>query len=343
MRVFVTGGTGLIGRRLVQRLVERGDQPIILSRRADDVRRDPVNRSLTFIKGDPAVRGDWASAVDGCDAVVNLAGHNIFSERWNSEVKRKIRDSRVYGTENLVAAITNARSRPSVLVQGSAIGYYGSRGDEELTEESPPGSDFMAVICREWEEAAHPVEALGVRLARIRTGIVLARGGGPLAVMTPIFKLGPGAPIGGGSTFLKPASGKQWMSWIHLEDIVGLLLLALDRTEAHGPINGTAPNPVRNSEFSKALSKALWKPYAPWRVYVPFGPPDILLGLVLGQVAQIITTGQRVLPAKAQTLGYQFKFPLLEGALQDLFAEQAPPPAPPARERKPVASGTHHH
>ena len=338
-RVFVTGGTGLIGRRLVQRLIERGDQPLILTRRADEVRRDPAARSLTFIQGDPNTRGDWFAAVDGCDAVINLVGHNVFSDRWNAEVKRKIRDSRVYGTENVVAAISAARSRPSVLVQSSAVGYYGVHGDEELTEESPSGSDFMAVVCREWEEAAQPAEELGVRVPRIRTGIVLARSEGALGVMTPLFKIGPGAPIGSDGSFLKPARGAQWMSWIHIDDIVGILLMALDNAEANGPINGTAPHPVRNSEFAKALSHELWRPYAPWRFPIPFGPPDSVLRVVLGDVAQVITKGQRVLPTRAQALGYRFRFPDLPEALHDLFAEQAPPPEP---ERRPAASAAHH-
>jgi uncharacterized protein (TIGR01777 family) len=339
MRVFLTGGTGLIGRRLVQRLVERGDQPVILSRRADEARREPTMRSLSFVQGDPTSRGAWASAVDGCDAVVNLAGQNIFSKRWNPEVRRQIRDSRVYGTENVVAAIAEARIRPRVLVQASAVGYYGAQADQELTEESPSGSDFMAVVCREWEEASYPAEALGVRVARVRTGIVLARGEGALGVMTPIFKVGPGAPIGNGGRFLKPATGQQWMSWIHLDDIVGIFLLALDRAETHGPINGTAPHPVRNAEFSKTLSKVLWRPYAPQRFFIPFGPPDPVLRLMLGEVAEVITTGQKVLPVKAQSLGYTFRFPHLLDALQALFAE---PEAPAEPQQRPVASGAHH-
>src|SRR3954451_2189237 len=156
MRVFVTGGTGLIGRHLVQKLLARGDQAVVLSRRADTVRRNPAMRPVQVVQGDPSVAGGWDSALDGCDAVVNLAGHNLFAQRWNAEVKRTIRDSRVYATENLVAAAAKARSRPGVLVQGSAIGFYGPHGDETLTEESPSGSDFMAVVCREWEEAAAP-------------------------------------------------------------------------------------------------------------------------------------------------------------------------------------------
>src|SRR4051794_32227265 len=158
MRVFITGGSGLIGRALVKRLVERGDHPVVLSRRSDAVRRDPAMRGLAVVQGDPSASGRWESELDGCDAVINLVGHNLFAERWNAQVKRKIRDSRVYATENIVAAIGRARSRPAVLVQASAIGYYGPHGDEELTEASPSGSDFMAVVCREWEEAANAAE-----------------------------------------------------------------------------------------------------------------------------------------------------------------------------------------
>jgi uncharacterized protein (TIGR01777 family) len=173
-------------------------------------------------------------------------------------------------------------------------------------------------------------------VAKIRTGIVLARGEGALGVMTPIFRWLPGgaAPVGSGGGLLTPASGRQWMSWIHIDDIVGIYLLALDHPEARGPINGTAPNPVRNAEFSKTLAKVLWRPF------VPFGPPDSLLELVLGEVAQVVTKGQKVLPAKAQSLGYTFRYPNLAEALRALFA---PAPVPPKPERIPSATRAHHH
>lgn len=335
MRVFITGGSGSIGRNLVRRLAERGDHPVILSRRADHVRRDPAMRVHQVIQGDPTSAGPWQSELDGCDAVVNLAGHNIFADRWNSQVKRAIRDSRVYSTENVVAAIAKARNAPKVLVQASAIGFYGPHADEVLTEESPSGADFMAVVCREWEEAAHAAEALGVRVARIRTGIVLARGEGALAVMTPIFKWLPlgAAPIGSGGT-LKPGTGRQWMSWIHLEDITGIFLLALDRPEATGPINGTSPQPVRNVDFGRALARAVHRPF------VPVGPPDAVLRLVLGEVAQVVASGQKVLPARAQALGYSFKYPELAGALENLFAKA---PAPPRHQPARTTAAAHHH
>jgi uncharacterized protein (TIGR01777 family) len=336
MRVFITGGSGLIGRHLVERLIERGDQPVILSRRSDQIRRDPAMRGRTVVQGDPAVPGRWEAELEGCDAVVNLAGHNIFGARWNAEVKRKIRDSRVLGTEQLVAAIARAKTRPRVLVQASAIGWYGPRGDDVLTEESPPGSDFMARVCREWEEAAQPAQAMGLRVARVRIGIVLARGGGALAVMTPIFRWLPlgAAPVGTGGGLFGPASGQQWMSWIHIDDLVRILLLALDNPEAQGPLNGTAPNPVRNAEFSKTLAKVLWRPF------IPLGPPDALLEVVLGEVAQVITKGQRVVPARVRTLGYAFRYPDLADALRALFAPAPPRPRP---ERIPASSGAHHH
>ncbi len=339
MRVFLAGGTGLIGRRLASMLVEAGHQPTLLSRHANEVRREPSMRSYSIIQGDPNEPGRWQHEVDGCDAVVNLAGHGIFSERWSATVKRKIRDSRVHSTENLVDAIKNAQVRPKVFVHGSAIGFYGTHDDEELTESSPSGNDFLAVVCRECEDVASGVDSLDVRRAVVRTGIVLAPNAGALKFMTPIFKLGPGAPIGSGDGMM--ATGEQWMSWIHIDDIAGIFKLAIENSHAEGPLNGTAPNPVRNSEFAKTFSAVLKKPYTPWRVYVPFGPPDGLLRLVLGEVASVITTGQRVIPARPLELGYQFKYPELAAALAAVMAPPAaaPKPAAPAR---PAHSHAHH-
>ncbi len=329
MRVFLTGGTGLIGRRLARRLIDRGDRPVILSRRADRARLDPSLKGAEVVQGDPTAPGPWDGALEGCDAVVNLAGHNLFAERWDPETRRKIRDSRILATENLVSAIARTSGRPKALVQGSAIGYYGPRGDEELTEGASAGSDFLAGVCREWEDAARPAESLGLRLATVRTGIVLARGSGALGVMTPIVKWLPGgaAPVGSGGKRFAPARGRQWMSWIHVDDIVGIFLLALDNPDARGPINGTAPNPVQNADFMRAMAKALWRPYAPWRVFIPFGPPDPALKLLLGDVAEIIVEGQRVLPAKAQALGYSFRHPDLLAALRQIFGRPGPAPS----------------
>ena len=317
MRVFLTGGTGLIGRRIARLIRDRGDQAVVLTRDSNRHRRDPQSRGIEFIPGNPSKPGDWLSSVDGCDAVINLVGHNLFSERWNPEIKRKIRDSRVNSTEHVVKAIEMSRRRPTVLVQGSAIGYYGPRLDEELNEQSAPGSDFLAKICREWEEAALPVMGLGPRLATVRTGIVLAKSEGALAAMTPIYRWLPGgaAPLGNGGSLFKPANGRQWMSWIHLDDIAGLFLLALDRPDISGPINGTSPNPVRHIDFGRALAKILHRPF------LPFGPPDAMLDIVLGEMAQVITKGQRVLPEKALLHQYSFKYPDLVPALNAVFAK----------------------
>jgi uncharacterized protein (TIGR01777 family) len=320
MRVFVTGATGLVGRRLMKALLNRGDSPVVLSRRAEQARTDPAFRGTQVVQGDPVFEGAWQAAVDGCDAVVHLAGHNIFAERWSEEVKRKIHDSRVISTEHVAAAIASASSRPKVLVQAAAIGYYGACGDEELTETSPPGNDFMAQVCQEWERASSAAAGAGTRVVRVRIGVVLAKGGGALGVMGPIFKCGPGMPIGGRIV----ARGSQWLSWIHIDDLVGILLLALDRDDATGAMNGTAPNPVRNREFARTFSNVLWRPTRFWRLYVPIGPPDFALALLLGDVAGLITTGQRVLPAAAQSLGYQFKFPALRETLLNLFPRAEP-------------------
>ena len=334
MRVFITGGSGLIGRHLARGLLEAGHQPVILSRHSDVVRRKPEFRLYQFVQGDTTTEGRWQDEIDGCDAVVNLAGHNLFADRWNTEIKRKIRDSRVHGTDHVVAAVSKARKKPGVLVQASAIGYYGPHGDEELDETSPSGSDFLAVVCREWEQTAEPVTQQGVRFAVVRIGIVLAPGAGALAFMTPIFKLGPGAPIGSGGSFL--AKGQQWMSWVHIDDIAGIFQMAVEKAEATGPINGTAPNPVRNAEFSRTLSSVLRKPYTPWRFFLPIGPPDLVIQLLLGEVAGVVTAGQKVLPTRARALGYHYKFPDLAAALRDVYTPK-PVPSPPSP--KPVAAG----
>jgi len=339
MRVFIAGGSGSIGRHLAQALLNGGHSPVILSRNADHVRRDPAMWPYQVVPGDPTKAGPWQEEVDGCDAVVNLAGHNIFADRWSSEIKRKLRDSRVHSAEQLVAAIKQARSRPGVFVQGSAIGFYGPQGDLELDESSPSGTDFLAVLCRECEEVSESIDQAGVRRAIVRTGIVLAPAAGALQIMTPIFKLAPGAPIGSAGHFF--AQGSQWMSWIHIDDIVGIIRLALENPGAAGPINGTAPEPVRNAEFAKTFSGVLRTRYTPWRVYLPFGPPDGLLRLMLGEVAGIITTGQKVRPAKALALGYSFKYPHLVDALRAILAH-APAVSEPAGHAHAPGATAHH-
>ena len=327
MRIFITGGTGLIGSRLVEILVGRGDQILALTRDATAASRrnthDPDR--VRWIEGDPGESGPWWDAIDGCDVAIHLAGENVFAKRWTAAVKREIRQSRVRSTELLASAIGRLASPPSVLIQGGAIGYYGARGDEELSESAAPGDDFMADVCKAWEAAAAPLADQGTRVVLIRTGIVLDRDAGALKTMIPIFRWVPGgaAPIGSAGASVMPGRGRQWMSWIHLEDLVGIILLAIDRPEASGPINGTAPNPVRNAEFSRALARVLHRPY------LPIGPPDLVLRLVLGEVAEVVTEGQRVIPEVAQRLGYRFRFPELAGALDDLFGSGRDRGGPP--------------
>jgi uncharacterized protein (TIGR01777 family) len=305
MRVFVTGGTGLVGTRLIKCLLERGDEPVVLTRRYAEARQH-LGAGVTLIEGDPMRAGDWQDAVTDCDAVINLAGENIFARRWSEKFKNLLRDSRTQSTANVVEALARkprtARGQPKTLINASAIGIYGPHGDDEVTEESPPGNDFLARICVEWENAAQQAEPLGVRVAIVRIGVVLERGGGALSKMLTPFKLGVGGKVG---------SGTQWMSWVHNADVVGILLFALENAEAHGPFNATAPNSVTNKDFSKELGYALRRPS-----YVP--TPAFALRLGLGEVADVITTGQRVLPQRALEAGYTFRFPTLEAALADV-------------------------
>jgi uncharacterized protein (TIGR01777 family) len=305
MRVFITGGTGLIGVRLVRAIRKRGDEVVVLSRQADAWRH--VGLDVEIVAGDPTSTGPWQERAAGCDAVVNLAGAGIFDRRWNAGYKNLIRDSRLRATENVVAALSE-QSNAKVLVSGSAIGFYGPHGDQELDESSPAGDDFMAKICVDWEAAAKAAESAGVRVALLRTGIVLDRRGGALKQLLTPFQWGLGGPV---------ASGRQYMSWIHHADEVGIILLALDHSEAYGPINGTAYGPVTNKEFAKALGRALGRP-----AFLP--TPAFGMRLILGEVAEVVTTGQRVLPRRAEALGYQFHYPDIDAALRQIaHAERA--------------------
>jgi uncharacterized protein (TIGR01777 family) len=307
MRVFITGGTGLVGARLIQQLEKRQDKVDVLTRRPDAA-REQFGPTVNVVEGDPTKPGPWMEAASECDGVINLAGENLFGRRWNEDFKKVIRDSRVQATANVAQALAKNPRRPDgaprVLVNASAIGIYGPHSDEELTETSSPGSDFLATVCVDWEVAAKPAEAAGARVCRVRIGVVLDKRGGALAQLLTPFKLGAGGPV---------ASGRQWMSWIHHEDLVGLLLLALDRPEATGPMNGTAPHPVINKEFSKALGRALHRP-----AFMPL--PGFVLRLRIGAAAEVVVNGQRVLPKKALELGYTFKFPTIDGALIDAVA-----------------------
>ena len=304
MRVFVAGGTGLIGVRLVSQLLDRGDQVVVLTRREAKA-RDKFGDRVEIAVGDPMEATAWMEKVDGCNAVVNLVGEGIFARRWNPAFKQLLRDSRIRSTRHVVEAIQRAGSKPACLVQGSAVGYYGFHEDEILTEDSPPGDDFLARLCVEWEATARPVEDAGVRLVLVRTGIVLDCGGGALAQMLMPFRL----YLFGG----KVGSGRQWVSWIHHADEVGLLLFAVDDERVGGPFNATAPEPVTNAVLAKAIGRAMRRPSF-------FPTPAFALRLTLGEVAELVTRGQRVLPKKALDLGYRFRFPDIDSALQDLLA-----------------------
>jgi uncharacterized protein (TIGR01777 family) len=305
MRVFVTGATGLIGKRLVRRLIEQKHDVVFLSRKPAG--ESIIGHPAFFVQGDPTLPGPWQDRAAECEVIINLAGEGVFNESWTPQFKARLHDSRVRSTEQCVAAIMRQPTRtdgtPKVLVNASAIGYYGPHGPEPLDESSPPGSDFLASICVDWELATAPAAQAGARVVPVRIGIVLAREGGPLTKMLTPFKLGVGGPIG---------SGRQYMSWVHIEDIVGLLVFALENPNARGPMNGTAPEPVTNKQFGKTLGKVLGRPAFMWT-------PGFMLKLVLGGAAELVTTGQNVVPKKALELGYHFKYSKLDLALANIL------------------------
>jgi uncharacterized protein (TIGR01777 family) len=296
MRVTVTGATGLIGSRLVGRLRERGDEVTVLSR---DPARAREALGVEATAWDPTDGPAPVQALAGRHAMIHLAGENV-AQRWTADAKRRIRESRELGTRNLVAGLRAADPRPAVLVSGSAAGYYGSCGGERLDESAPPGDDFLAEVVLAWEREADTAAELGVRVAKIRTGVVLDRGGGALAKMLPPFRAGIGGPVAG---------GEQYVPWIHVDDVVGMLLAAVDDPRWSGPVNAAAPEPVTNGRFSKALGRALRRP-----AIVPV--PGFALRLLYGEMAEIVIAGQRAVPARAIELGYEFAHPELDEALR---------------------------
>jgi uncharacterized protein (TIGR01777 family) len=305
-RVILTGATGLIGTRLFAALQQRGYDVVIFS-------RSPVGASAKlpgaagYVEWAPAEDGPWASAIDGAYAVIHLAGapisQGLLGVRWTSEYKEEILSSRVLGTRGIVNAIGAAARRPAVLVSASAVGYYGYRDDTRLDEYSPAGRDFVAEVCVAWEREAARAEEHGVRVVRVRTGIVLDPGAGALGQLLLPFRLRTGGPI---------MPGSQYYSWIHPDDEIGLLLLALEDERLRGPLNATAPTPETNRDFCATLGEVLGSPS-----WLPV--PEFSLRIALGEMADLVVKGQRVLPRRAQELGYSFKFADLRPALRDLL------------------------
>lgn len=299
--VLVTGGTGFIGSRVCTALHQQGDTVHVLSRNPERA-QTKVQSARAFYGWNPETEKLPPEATNGMVSVVHLAGETI-AGRWNDEKKQRIRDSRILSTRNLVESLAATDTKPDVLVCASAIGYYGDSGDEHFTEVSPPGNDFLAKVCQEWEAEAQKAIDLGIRVVTVRIGLVLGLGGGLLAQVLPPFKMGVGGILG---------NGRQWMSWIHIDDVIGILLHALENNEIRGPLNATAPTPVRNSEFTKTLGAVLRRPTL-------FPIPTFGLKLMMGEFADFIVLSQNVLPEKTEVSGYEFRHRTLESALKDLL------------------------
>jgi uncharacterized protein len=306
MKVAIAGATGFVGSRLVERLQAQGHHALILTRDAARAQRFfPVSAypNLEVVAYQPAESGDWQKSIAGCDAVVNLAGVPIAEEKWTEARRQAILDSRKLTTQKLVEAIANANPKPSVLVSASAIGYYGTSETAEFDENSPAGNDFLADVCQQWEAEAEKVKNSGTRLAILRFGIVLGNGGA-LAKMLPAFKLFAGGPIG---------TGKQWFSWIHRDDVVNLIFYALENSQVAEVLNATAPNPVRMNELCTTLGEVLQRPS-----WLPV--PGFALELLLGDGAKVVLEGQKVLPKQTLASGFQYQYPDLKSALEEIVA-----------------------
>lgn len=306
MKIAITGATGFVGSYLVKRLQAEGEQIIILTRNvnhADRVFPKSAFPNVEIISYNSNQSGDWQKVISGCDGVVNLAGASIGEGRWTPERKQEIINSRKIGTQKLVEAIANAEQKPSVLVNASAIGYYGTSETATYEESSSPGNDFLSEVCVAWEAEAQKVKDLGVRLAILRFGVVLGMGGA-IAKMLPVFKLFAGGTIG---------TGKQWFSWIEVDDLVNLIVAALKQPEIQGVYNATSPNPVRMSEFCHTLGDVVHRPS-----WLPV--PAFALELLMGDAAMVVLEGQKVLPKRTLESGFTYKYPDLKSALKSFLS-----------------------
>jgi len=309
VKIVIAGGTGFLGRPLTERLVAEGHDVVILTRR---VSPQLPARAVVWSPGKDVenvgigITDAWANEIDGADAVVNLAGESVAGKRWSPSHKKQILDSRIHATRRLAGAIARAARPPSVFASGSAVGYYGPLGDELAVETTPAGSDFLAQVCQQWEAEANRAASPRTRVVCIRTGLALERDGGALPQMLPPFKFGAGGPVG---------SGRQYWPWIHRTDWIDLVRWAIRTEAAAGPLNATAPNPVRNAEFARALGRALHRPS-----FMP--APAFALRLMLGEMADVLLSGQRAVPATAETLGFSFKYARLDDALAAIFASR---------------------
>jgi uncharacterized protein (TIGR01777 family) len=301
MKVFITGGTGFVGSHLTKHLVAKDFQVTLLTRSIKPGLSLPPGAA--FLEGDPTRPGPWQSQVASHEIIINLAGASIFN-RWTDDYKQTLLESRIRTTQNLVEALSPREHQETALINASAIGYYGFHEDEELSEEDPPGTDFLATLARNWEEEAMKAEALGVRVVRCRFGIVLGDKGGALDQMVPLFRKGLGSPLG---------SGSQWFSWIHQQDLSNILLFLIEQKGISGPINCTAPQPVRNRDLTKILGEVLRKP-----TFLP-AVPGFMLKIIMGEFGNVLLKGQKVLPKKLVSLGYSFRFPSIQAALADLL------------------------
>jgi uncharacterized protein (TIGR01777 family) len=297
VKIAITGASGLIGRRLLKILAREGHTLHVLSRHAG-ANMPPGVRLFVW---DPGKGEPPEEALREAGAVVHLAGENV-AQRWTADARRRILESREAGTRSLVRALAKLPRRPAVLVCASAVGYYGSRGDETLTEASAPGTGFLTDVCVAWEREAQAAEALGMRVARMRTGVALDPRGGALKKMLPPFRMGAGGKLGG---------GRQWMSWIHLDDLAALYRFALENPIA-GPVNAVAPQPVANADFTRELARALHRPAL-------FPVPKLALRLLFGEMSEMLLASQRVVPQAAEAAGFRFRFPQLGPALADLL------------------------